>query len=82
VVKAGSVELSISDHGPGVPEDQLPRIFDPFYRVQKGREMQSGGIGLGLTIAHRAVRLHGGKIAPRNRPQGGLEMAISLPQVT
>ena len=81
IVKDGSIELSVTDNGPGVPEDHLPRIFDPFYRVQKGREMQSGGIGLGLTIADRAVRLHGGKISPKNRPEGGLEMEISLPQL-
>ena len=75
------VRLAVSDNGPGVPEDSISKIFDPFFRVQKGRETQSGGIGLGLTIADRAIRLHGGRILPQNRPEGGLEMAILIPSV-
>ena len=81
-LEGSSVHLSIADHGPGVSEEHITRIFDPFFRVQKGRETQSGGIGLGLTIAARAVKLHGGKILPRNLPQGGLEMEILLPQAS
>ena len=73
------VRLDVSDEGPGIPEDSISKIFDPFFRVQKGREAQSGGIGLGLTIADRAIRLHGGRILPQNRPEGGLEMAILIP---
>ena len=65
---AGAV-VEIRDHGQGVPEDALPRIFDPFYRVESDRNRLSGGIGLGLSIARRAVELHKGAIRAE-RPSG------------
>lgn len=71
------VQLSIHDHGPGVPESDLANIFRPFYRVGTDRDRQSGGAGLGLAIADRVVRLHHGIIRARN--VGGLCVEILLP---
>ncbi|MFC5861602.1 ATP-binding protein [Acidicapsa dinghuensis] len=71
------VQLSIHDHGPGVPESDLANIFRPFYRVGTDRDRQSGGAGLGLAIADRVIRLHGGTIRAHNA--GGLCVEILLP---
>lgn len=70
--------VTIRDHGPGVPEDALPHLFEPFYRVETDRGRASGGAGLGLAIAKRAVNVHGGGIRARNAAPG-LEVEISLP---
>jgi two-component system sensor histidine kinase CpxA len=79
--QAGPVAaIRIRDFGPGVPEDQLGHLFEPFYRVEDSRDRQSGGVGLGLAIADRAVRAHGGSIEARNHPEGGLEVTIRLPE--
>ncbi|HHQ48322.1 MAG TPA: ATP-binding protein, partial [Acidobacteria bacterium] len=67
------------DHGPGVAEESLARLFEPFYRVETARERGAGGTGLGLAIARRAVEGHGGTIRARNHPQGGLEVTLELP---
>ena len=74
----GTAVVDVRDEGPGVPEEALPRLFDPFYRVDTDRNRTSGGIGLGLSIARRAVELHKGKIRARNR-QPGLEVELELP---
>jgi|HigsolmetaAR201D_1030396.scaffolds.fasta_scaffold15143_2 Signal transduction histidine kinase len=74
----GHVLLSIRDHGPGVPEEHLDRIFRPFYRVEEDRNRDNGGVGLGLAIAERAIRLHHGEIRARNMTPG-LQVEISLP---
>ncbi len=71
--------IRVSDHGPGVPEDALAHLFDPFFRVEEARERGAGSTGLGLTIAARAVNLHGGTITARNSPSGGLVVEIALP---
>jgi two-component system sensor histidine kinase CpxA len=71
--------VSVRDHGPGVPEGELSRIFHPFYRLAGARDRQSGGAGLGLAIASRVVELHGGKIRASNAPGGGLQVDISIP---
>ncbi len=71
--------ISVRDHGPGVPEADLARIFEPFYRTDNARTRASGGTGLGLAIARRAVERHGGTIVARNIASGGLEVAIRLP---
>ena len=73
------VHLSVRDFGPGLPEGELQKIFEPFYRVQESRDRGSGGHGLGLSIAANAVRRHGGRIAARNANDGGLIVQISLP---
>jgi two-component system sensor histidine kinase CpxA len=79
VVDGGSAEISVRDHGPGVPEEHLHSLFEPFTRVAHARERSSGGAGLGLAIARRAVELHQGSVAARNRPDGGLEVVLRLP---
>jgi two-component system sensor histidine kinase CpxA len=73
------VTLSVSDSGPGVPENDLENIFKPFYRVAEARDRQSGGVGLGLAIASRVVCLHQGHIRASNRAGGGLEVLIDIP---
>lgn len=73
------VEILVCDHGHGVPEEQLPNLFQPFVRVIESRCRNSGGYGLGLTIAQRAIRLHGGHISARNRKNIGLCVEIRLP---
>lgn len=73
--------ISVRDLGPGVPEEALPRIFDPFYRVDSDRNRVSGGLGLGLAIARRAVELHRGKLTARNA-HPGLLVTIELPVST
>lgn len=62
--------LSVRDYGPGVPQDLLPRIFNPFFRVDESRNASSGGIGLGLAIAQRAIHLHHGEIRAANAAPG------------
>jgi signal transduction histidine kinase len=71
--------VRVTDSGPGVPEDALDKLFLPFYRIDDARGRQTGGVGLGLAITDRAVRLHGGSIRVSNRPQGGLMVEIRLP---
>ena len=74
----GMAVVDVRDHGPGVPEEALPRLFDAFYRVEKSRDSSCGGIGLGLSIARRAIELHKGGIRARNA-QPGLEVEMELP---
>ena len=71
--------LRVRDHGPGVPAAALEKIFQPFYRVGDARDRSSGGTGIGLAIAERAVRLHGGRVRAVNAPAGGLVVEITLP---
>src|SRR3984885_4715354 len=70
--------VSVRDYGPGVPEDALTRIFDPFYRVDSDRNRASGGLGLGLAIARRSVQLHKGKLTAQN-VHPGLLVTIEFP---
>jgi two-component system sensor histidine kinase CpxA len=72
-------EITIRDHGPGVPDEHLETLFEPFSRVADARERSTGGAGLGLAIARRAVEVHGGTVTARNHPEGGLEITIRLP---
>jgi len=71
--------IKISDSGPGVPDEALDKLFQPFYRIDDARGRQTGGVGLGLAITERAVRLHGGTIQASNRSEGGLMIEIRLP---
>jgi two-component system sensor histidine kinase CpxA len=73
------VKITVRDRGPGVPEEQLGSLFAPFTRVAEARERSTGGAGLGLAIARRAVELHEGTVAARNHPDGGLEVELRLP---
>ena len=72
------LHIRVRDYGPGVPPEMLDRIFVPFFRVDTSRNPSGGGVGLGLSIAQRAVRLHGGEIRARNASPG-LEVTIDLP---
>lgn len=67
------------DKGDGVPEEDLERLFLPFYRVSEDRSRQSGGAGLGLAITQRAAAFHGGSVRAENAPQGGLLVALEIP---
>ena len=71
--------LSVADHGPGIPEVDLGRVFERFYRVDKSRTRDPGGTGLGLSIVRHLVELHGGKVSAANRREGGAIFTIALP---
>jgi two-component system sensor histidine kinase CpxA len=73
-----SIVLTVLDNGPGVPEEALQRLFDPFFRVDDARTRESGGVGLGLTIVRTCVEACGGVVSCRNRQPSGLEVAIRL----
>jgi signal transduction histidine kinase len=74
-----SVIIAIRDHGPGVPEEALPSLFDPYLRLSNGREQNAGGMGLGLGIARSMIEAHGGTLVLENHPEGGLNAVITLP---
>ena len=73
------VRIVIEDEGPGIPEADLERVFEPFVRLEASRSRDTGGSGLGLAIARSIVRGHGGDIALENRAQGGLRATVTLP---
>lgn len=74
------LELRVQDEGPGIPESALEHVFEPFYRVEASRNRDTGGTGLGLTIARSIAQNHGGSLVLRNRPEGGLEAILTLPR--
>jgi len=76
------IVIRVLDSGPGVPDEALAKIFEPFYRLDDARNRQTGGAGLGLSIADRAIRLHGGQLRASNRKEGGLEVEIRIPAVS
>jgi signal transduction histidine kinase len=73
------MSITVRDYGPGVAEEALERIFEPFFRTDESRAADGGGVGLGLSIARRAVALHGGRISARNA-NPGLRVVIELPR--
>lgn len=75
-----SVEIKVCDRGPGIPEDKLSSVFDPFTRLETSRNRETGGIGLGLALARAIVREAGGDILLANRDGGGLVATIALPR--
>jgi len=75
----GSVVLTVNDNGPGVSEDDLPSIFNRFWRGEKSRSRASGGAGLGLAIARQLVEAQGGRISAANLPGGGLQVRCEFP---
>jgi len=73
--------VRISDDGPGIPEDEIQSVLEPFYRADKARHWQQDGYGIGLAIADRAVNLHGGTVSIRNKADGGLVVEMRFPLV-
>ncbi len=73
------MRVSVSDEGPGIPEEDLSRVFERFYRVDKSRARDPGGTGLGLAIVKHLVGLHGGEVRAENRAEGGARFTILLP---
>jgi len=74
----GRVTIAVSDEGPGIPEEDLTRVFERFYRVDKARARDPGGTGLGLAIVKHLVELHGGGVRVENRPEGGARFLITI----
>jgi signal transduction histidine kinase len=72
--------VRIRDGGPGIPEDQLAAVFDPFFRLESSRSRETGGTGLGLTIARNIAERHGGTLTLHNLAEGGLEAAVAIPR--
>jgi two-component system phosphate regulon sensor histidine kinase PhoR len=75
----GRVTIAVSDDGPGIPDEDLTRVFERFYRVDKSRARDPGGTGLGLAIVKHLVELHRGRVHAENRREGGARFVISLP---
>ena len=74
------VELSVEDNGAGIPEEDLPHVFERFYRVDKARSRKYGGTGLGLSIVKHIVTLHGGTVRAESTLQMSTRIIISLPR--
>ena len=72
-------KLTVVDNGPGIPKENLPHIFDRFYRVDKARSREKGGTGLGLSIVHQLVLLHGGAIRVESEEGKGAAFIVELP---
>ena len=75
-----SLIIRVRDEGPGIPPEELERVFEPFYRVESSRNRDTGGTGLGLSIARDVAQAHGGSLIAQNLPQGGLEALLVLPR--
>lgn len=73
--------ITVADDGPGIPDIDLERVFEPFVRLEQSRGRETGGSGLGLTIARAVILGHGGEIALSNRPEGGLKVSLTLPRL-
>ena len=77
---ATAVEIAVADRGPGIPDEDLTRVFERFYRVDKSRARDPGGTGLGLAIVKHLVEMHGGSVRAENRPEGGACFILTLPR--
>jgi two-component system phosphate regulon sensor histidine kinase PhoR len=77
---AARVWCEVADSGPGIPEQEQPRVFERFYRVDKGRSREKGGTGLGLSIVRHIVELHGGEVSLRSRPGAGCTFRFEIPR--
>jgi len=78
-VRGEMVEIVVDDDGPGIPEDKRDEVFKPFVRLDASRNSETGGVGLGMTIARDAIRSHGGEVTLEDAPGGGLRVRVSLP---
>jgi signal transduction histidine kinase len=76
-----AVEIAVEDDGPGIPDEELEAAFEPFRRLDPARNPESGGSGLGLTIARQVAERHGGTVSLRNHPSGGLVATLTIPRV-
>lgn len=76
---ADGIAISVDDDGPGIPEGELAQVFEPLYRLETSRSRETGGMGLGLTIALSIIRAHGGQLTLANRPAGGVRALVLLP---
>jgi signal transduction histidine kinase len=81
VKEHGLVRFSVSDTGPGIDPADLPHVFDPLYRAETSRNRDTGGAGLGLTIARRILLAHGGSLTAANRPEGGAVFSGTFPEI-
>ncbi|RZA30964.1 MAG: two-component sensor histidine kinase, partial [Lysobacteraceae bacterium] len=77
--KDAHIEITVDDDGPGIPLEERDKIFEPFYRLDRSRDRATGGFGLGLSIARKAVALHGGTLSAESSPLGGARFVITLP---
>lgn len=75
----GQVIVRVKDNGVGIPEEELPRLFEPFYRVDRSRSRETGGYGLGLSLCRRIMEAHGGSISIASRPGQGTEVSLVFP---
>ena len=75
----GAIEIMVDDDGPGIPPEEREKIFEPFYRLDRSRDRATGGFGLGLSIAQKALLLHGGAISVAESPLGGARFVMTLP---
>ena len=81
IVRDGvQLEISVCDDGPGIPPEELEKVFEPFYRLESSRNRDTGGTGLGLSIARDVAQTHGGSLVLANRAEGGLEARLTLPR--
>jgi signal transduction histidine kinase len=76
------LEIVVEDRGPGIPEADLARVQEPYVRLESSRSRETGGVGLGLSIAQHAANLHGGRLVLANRPEGGLRATLRLQRPT
>lgn len=79
VTQHGGITITVEDDGPGIPDEALEQVFEPFHRLDLSRNRRTGGVGLGLTIARQAAQEHGGTLTLSNRPGGGLRATILVP---
>ena len=76
----GSAEIRIEDQGPGIPEEEIGAVLRPFYRLEPSRNKETGGVGLGLSVAHAIISSHGGALRLENGPEKGLIVSVTLPR--
>ncbi len=79
MVAGRAIRIVIEDDGPGIPPDELGKVFEPFHRAEESRNRETGGVGLGLPIARNILRAHGGDVTLANRPEGGAKATVLLP---
>ena len=77
---AADIVIAVDDDGPGIPEDEMENVFRPLYRVEQWRSRDTGGTGLGLSVARAVFRAHGGDVTLANRAEGGLRATVTLPR--